>query len=47
MKEALKILDEPTDLNDALNKANDFNQGWDMESEEIEAFMAVLSRRFD
>jgi hypothetical protein len=46
MKEALKLLDTATDLNDALNKANAFNQGWDMESEEIEAFMSVLERRF-
>ena len=46
MREALKVLDTATDLNDALNKANSFNQGWDMESEEIEAFMGVLERRF-
>lgn len=46
MREALKTLDSATDLNDALNKANAFNQGWDMESEEIEAFMGVLERRF-
>ena len=47
MREALKVLDTATDLNDALNKANAFNQGWDMESEEIEAFMGVLERRFN
>jgi len=46
MKEALKVLDSASDLNDALTKANQFNQGWDMESEEIEAFMGVLERRF-
>lgn len=46
MKEALKVLDTASDLNDALNKANQFNQGWDMESEEIDAFMTVLEKRF-
>lgn len=46
MREALKVLDTATDLNDALAKANQFNQNWDMESEEIEAFMGVLERRF-
>jgi hypothetical protein len=46
MKEALQLLDTATDLNDALNKANSFNQGWDMESEEIEAFMQVIEQRF-
>lgn len=46
MKEALKVLDTASDLNDALTKANQFNQGWDMESEEIEAFMSVLEKRF-
>lgn len=46
MKEAFASVDEATDLNDALNRANTFNTGWDMDSEEVEAFMNVLERRF-
>lgn len=46
MKEAFASVDQATDLNDALNKANAFNTGWDMDSEEVEAFMGVLERRF-
>lgn len=46
MKEAFASVDEANDLNDALNRANTFNTGWDMDSEEVEAFMNVLERRF-
>lgn len=46
MKEAFASVDQATDLNDALNRANTFNTGWDMDSEEVEAFMGVLERRF-
>ena len=46
MKEAFTSVDQATDLNDALNRANTFNTGWDMDSEEVEAFMNVLERRF-
>lgn len=46
MKEAFSSVDQATDLNDALNRANTFNKGWDMDSEEVEAFMNVLERRF-
>jgi len=46
MKEAFTTVDQATDLNDALNRANTFNKGWDMDSEEVEAFMNVLERRF-
>ena len=46
MKEALRDLDTANSLNEALEKANAFNKGWDMESEEVEALMVVLERRF-
>lgn len=46
MKEAFASVDQASDLNDALNRANTFNTGWDMDSEEVEAFMNVLERRF-
>lgn len=46
MKEALRELDKATTLNEALEKANSFNKGWDMESEEVEALMGLLERRF-
>lgn len=46
MKEALRELDKATTLNEALEKANTFNKGWDMESEEVESLMVLLERRF-
>lgn len=46
MKEALRELDKATSLNEALEKANAFNKGWDMESEEVEALMGLLEKRF-
>ncbi|MFY0593208.1 hypothetical protein [Roseivirga sp.] len=46
MKEAFASIDQATDLQDALNKANQYNTDWDMDSEEVEAFMSVLERRF-
>lgn len=46
MKQAFTAIDQAQDLQDALNKANTFNDGWDMDSEEVEAFMGVLERRF-
>lgn len=46
MKQAFAAIDQAQDLQDALNKANTFNDGWDMDSEEVEAFMGVLERRF-
>lgn len=46
MKQAFAAIDQAESLQDALNKANDFNNGWDMDSEEVEAFMGVLERRF-
>lgn len=46
MKQAFAAIDQAEDLQDALNKANTFNDGWDMDSEEVEAFMGVLERRF-
>lgn len=46
MREAFASVDQAVDLNDALNRANAFNTGWDMDSEEVEAFMNVLERRF-
>lgn len=46
MKQAFAAIDQAESLQDALNKANTFNDGWDMDSEEVEAFMSVLERRF-
>lgn len=46
MKEAFASVDQAVDLNDALSRANAFNTGWDMDSEEVEAFMNVLERCF-
>ena len=46
MREALRALDTASSLNEALEKANAFNQGWDMESEEVEALMFMLQKRF-
>ena len=46
MKQAFASIDQAENLQDALNKANAFNNGWDMDSEEVEAFMGVLERRF-
>ncbi|MBO3698958.1 hypothetical protein [Roseivirga sp. E12] len=46
MREAFASVDQAVDLTDALNRANAFNTGWDMDSEEVEAFMNVLERRF-
>ena len=46
MKQAFAAIDEAESLQEALNKANTFNDGWDMDSEEVEAFMGVLERRF-
>lgn len=46
MKDAFASIDQASDLEEALNKANQFNTGWDVDSEEVEAFMAVLERRF-
>jgi len=46
MKQAFASIDQAENLQDALNKANTFNDGWDMDSEEVEAFMSVLERRF-
>ncbi len=46
MKEAFASVDQAENLTDALNRANAFNTGWDMDSEEVEAFMGVLERRF-
>lgn len=46
MKEAFASIDEANDLEEALNKANQFNNGWDVDSEEVEAFMSVLERKF-
>ncbi len=46
MKQAFAAIDQAESLQDALNKANTFNDGWDMDSEEVEAFMGVLERRF-
>lgn len=47
MKEALRALDQASTLKEALEKANAFNHGWDMESEEVETLMVVLERRFN
>ncbi|OEK06809.1 hypothetical protein [Roseivirga misakiensis] len=46
MKEAFTSIDQAIDLQDALNRANQYNTDWDMDSEEVEAFMSVLERRF-
>ncbi|GHE53763.1 hypothetical protein [Roseivirga thermotolerans] len=46
MKQAFAAIDEAESLQEALNIANTFNDGWDMDSEEVEAFMGVLERRF-
>ncbi len=46
MKEAFAQIGQASDLQDALSIANNYNSGWDMESEEVEAFMAVLERSF-
>lgn len=47
MTEALSAIDASDNMQEALNTANRYNKGWDMESEEIEAFMQVLQRRFN
>lgn len=46
MKEAFAQIGEASDLQQALSIANNYNKGWDMESEEVEAFMSVLERTF-
>lgn len=46
MKEAFTSIDQASDLQDALNRANHYNTDWDMDSEEVEAFMSVIERRF-
>ena len=46
MKEAFSKIGEASDLQQALSIANNYNNGWDMESEEVEAFMSVLERTF-
>ncbi len=46
MREAFAMIDLADDLQDALNRANQFNNDWDMDSEEVEAFMNVLERKF-
>lgn len=46
MKEAFQAIDGADTLEKALEKANAYNQGWDMDSEEVEAFMEVLARKF-
>ena len=46
MKEAFAQIGGASDLQQALSIANNYNNGWDMESEEVEAFMAVLERTF-
>lgn len=46
MKEAFSKIGEVSDLQQALSIANNYNNGWDMESEEVEAFMSVLERTF-
>ena len=46
MKEAFTKIGRAGDLQEALAVANNYNTGWDMESEEVEAFMAVLERSF-
>lgn len=46
MKEAFSSIDQASDLQDALSRANQYNTDWDMDSEEVEAFMSVLERRF-
>ena len=46
MKEAFAQIGQANDLQEALSIANNYNNGWDMESEEVEAFMAVLERSF-
>ena len=46
MKEAFAHIEQAANLKEALDKATPFNNGWDMESEEVEAFMAVLEKRF-
>lgn len=46
MKEAFQDIDGADSLEKALEKANTYNQGWDMDSEEVEAFMEVLARKF-
>ena len=46
MREAFASIDQASDLQDALNRANQYNTDWDMDSEEVEAFMNVLERKF-
>lgn len=46
MKSAFQAIDHANDLKEALAKANEYNNGWDMESEEVEALMTVLEKRF-
>lgn len=46
MKEAFASIEQANDLQEALDKANQFNTGWDMDSEEVEAFMNIIERRF-
>lgn len=46
MKEAFASIDQALDLQDALSRANQYNTDWDMDSEEVEAFMNVLERKF-
>ncbi|HEY9117399.1 MAG TPA: hypothetical protein VIN11_06210 [Roseivirga sp.] len=46
MRSAFAAIDQANSLQEALDQANSFNDGWDMDSEEVEAFMGVLERRF-
>lgn len=46
MRSAFAAIDQANSLQEALDQANTFNDGWDMDSEEVEVFMGVLERRF-
>jgi hypothetical protein len=46
MSEALSQIDAAASLNEAINIAMTFNEGWKMDSDEIEAFMEAIERKF-
>jgi hypothetical protein len=47
LNEALSQIDTANSLSEAVDIAMTFNQGWKMDSGEIEAFMEAVERKFN
>ena len=46
MSEALSDIEEASDLDSAKVKSYKYGENWDMESDEVEAFLEFVERRF-